>query len=131
MPPYVFIRQELKVRGKRIVRISGNDSQNGKAGLGRALPRHHEAENQSRKHAAPWKSGASAPRNPPKINRASAPVADAPAPINPPVKLLMAETTSSAHLQITRVTLSRVFNGKAGISAAMAIRLAAAIGHHT
>jgi addiction module HigA family antidote len=33
-----------------------------------------------------------------------------------------AVTTAAAHLRITRVTLSRVFNGKAGISAAMAIR---------
>jgi len=37
-------------------------------------------------------------------------------------------TTAAAHLSITRVTLSRVLNGKAGISAAMAIRLAAALG---
>src|SRR6266851_8124168 len=36
-------------------------------------------------------------------------------------------TTAAAHLRITRVTLSRVLNGKAGISAAMAIRLAAAL----
>jgi Helix-turn-helix len=34
------------------------------------------------------------------------------------------------HLRITRVTLSRVLNGKAGISADMAIRLAAALVHH-
>jgi addiction module HigA family antidote len=32
---------------------------------------------------------------------------------------------AAAHLRITRVTLSRVLNGKAGISAIMAIRLAA------
>jgi hypothetical protein len=38
-------------------------------------------------------------------------------------------TTAAAHLRITRVTLSRVLNGKAGISAAMASRLAAALGH--
>jgi addiction module HigA family antidote len=35
---------------------------------------------------------------------------------------------AAAHLRITRVTLSRVLNGKSGISAAMAIRLAAALG---
>lgn len=35
---------------------------------------------------------------------------------------------AAAHLRITRVTLSRVLNGKAGISASMAIRLAAALG---
>jgi antitoxin HigA-1 len=40
----------------------------------------------------------------------------------------LAVTTAAAHLRITRVTLSRVLNGKAGISAAMAIRLAAALG---
>jgi antitoxin HigA-1 len=40
----------------------------------------------------------------------------------------IAVTTAAAHLRITRVTLSRVLNGKAGISAAMAIRLAAALG---
>lgn len=32
------------------------------------------------------------------------------------------------HLRVTRVTLSRVLNGKAGISASMALRLAAALG---
>lgn len=32
------------------------------------------------------------------------------------------------HLGVTRVTLSRVLNGKAGISAGMALRLAAALG---
>ena len=37
-------------------------------------------------------------------------------------------TKAAAHLQITRVTLSRVLNGRAGISASMAIRLAAALG---
>jgi len=36
--------------------------------------------------------------------------------------------STAAHLRITRVTLSRVLNGKAGISANMAIRLAAALG---
>jgi antitoxin HigA-1 len=37
-------------------------------------------------------------------------------------------TKAAAHLRMTRVTLSRVLNGKAGISAAMAIRLGAALG---
>ena len=37
-------------------------------------------------------------------------------------------TTAAQHLRITRVTLSRVLNGKAGISASMALRLAAALG---
>jgi addiction module HigA family antidote len=37
-------------------------------------------------------------------------------------------TKAASHLRITRVTLSRVLNGKAGISASMAIRLAAALG---
>ena len=37
-------------------------------------------------------------------------------------------TTAAAHLRTTRVTLSRVPNGKTGVSAAMAIRLAAALG---
>jgi addiction module HigA family antidote len=40
----------------------------------------------------------------------------------------LAVTTAAAHLRTTRVTLSRVLNGKAGISAAMAIRLSAALG---
>ena len=40
----------------------------------------------------------------------------------------LAVSTAAAHLRVTRVTLSRVLNGKAGISAAMAIRLAAALG---
>jgi addiction module HigA family antidote len=40
----------------------------------------------------------------------------------------LAVTTAAAHLRTTRVTLSRVLNGKAGISASMAIRLAAALG---
>jgi antitoxin HigA-1 len=40
----------------------------------------------------------------------------------------LAVTRAAAHLRITRVTLSRVLNGKAGISAPMAIRLAAALG---
>lgn len=37
-------------------------------------------------------------------------------------------STAAAHLRTTRVTLSRVLNGKAGISASMALRLAAALG---
>jgi len=35
---------------------------------------------------------------------------------------------AAEHLRVTRVTLSRVLNGKAGISASMALRLAAALG---
>src|SRR4030081_2015646 len=35
---------------------------------------------------------------------------------------------AAAHLRVTRVTLSRLLNGKAGISASMALRLAAALG---
>jgi addiction module HigA family antidote len=37
-------------------------------------------------------------------------------------------TKAAAHLRITGVTLSRVLNGRAGISASMAIRLSAALG---
>ena len=40
----------------------------------------------------------------------------------------MAVSVAAAHLRTTRVTLSRLLNGKAGISASMAIRLAAALG---
>jgi len=40
----------------------------------------------------------------------------------------MAVSTAAAHLRVTRVTLSRVLNGKAGISANMALRLGAALG---
>jgi addiction module HigA family antidote len=40
----------------------------------------------------------------------------------------LAVTTAAAHLRITCMTLSRVLNGKAGVSATMAIRLAAALG---
>jgi len=40
----------------------------------------------------------------------------------------MAVSAAAAHLRVTRVTLSRVLNGKAGISASMALRLAAALG---
>jgi len=37
-------------------------------------------------------------------------------------------SVAANHLRVTRVTLSRVLNGKAGISAGMALRLAAALG---
>ena len=37
-------------------------------------------------------------------------------------------TDFAEHLGITRVTLSRLLNGKAGVSADMALRLAAALG---
>ncbi len=37
-------------------------------------------------------------------------------------------SAAAAHLRTTRVTLSRLLNGKAGISADMALRLAAALG---
>ena len=40
----------------------------------------------------------------------------------------MAVSSAAAHLRVTRVTLSRVLNGKAGISVAMALRLADALG---
>jgi antitoxin HigA-1 len=40
----------------------------------------------------------------------------------------MAVTAAARHLRVTRVTLSRVLNGKSGISANMALRLAAALG---
>jgi antitoxin HigA-1 len=40
----------------------------------------------------------------------------------------MAVSKAAAHLRVTRVTLSRVLNGKAGISASMALRLGAALG---
>jgi len=40
----------------------------------------------------------------------------------------LAVSTAADHLRVTRVTLSRVLNAKAGISAAMAIRLGAALG---
>ena len=40
----------------------------------------------------------------------------------------MAVSRAAAHLRVTRVTLSRVLNGKAGISANMALRLGAALG---
>ena len=40
----------------------------------------------------------------------------------------MAVSTAAENLHVTRVTLSRLLNGKAGISAGMALRLAAALG---
>ena len=40
----------------------------------------------------------------------------------------MAVSVAAEHLRVTRVTLSRVLNGKSGISANMALRLAAALG---
>ena len=40
----------------------------------------------------------------------------------------MRVSTAAAHLHVTRVSLSRVLNGKAGVSASMALRLAAALG---
>jgi addiction module HigA family antidote len=40
----------------------------------------------------------------------------------------MPVATAAQHLHVTRVTLSRVLNGKAGISASMALRLATALG---
>jgi addiction module HigA family antidote len=40
----------------------------------------------------------------------------------------MSVSAATEHLRTTRVTLSRVLNGKAGISANMAFRLAAALG---
>ena len=40
----------------------------------------------------------------------------------------LAVSRAAEHLHVTRVTLSRVLNGKAGISENMALRLAAALG---
>ena len=40
----------------------------------------------------------------------------------------MPVSAAAAHLRTTRVTLSRLLNGKAGISANMALRLASAFG---
>ena len=40
----------------------------------------------------------------------------------------MSVSAAADHLHVTRVTLSRVLNGKAGISASMALRLSAALG---
>jgi len=39
-------------------------------------------------------------------------------------------TSAARHLQVSRATLSRVLNGKAGISADMSLRLSAALGTH-
>ncbi|MGD0293455.1 MAG: HigA family addiction module antitoxin [Terracidiphilus sp.] len=39
-------------------------------------------------------------------------------------------TAAAKHLQVSRATLSRVLNGKAGISADMSLRLSAALGTH-
>ncbi len=39
-------------------------------------------------------------------------------------------TTAAKHLQVSRAALSRVLNGKAGISADMSLRLSAALGTH-
>jgi len=40
----------------------------------------------------------------------------------------MQVSAAAAHLRVSRVTLSRVLNGKAGISADMSLRLAEALG---
>jgi antitoxin HigA-1 len=39
-------------------------------------------------------------------------------------------TAAAKHLQVSRATLSRILNGKAGISADMSLRLSAAFGTH-
>jgi addiction module HigA family antidote len=39
-------------------------------------------------------------------------------------------TTAAKHLRVSRATLSRILNGKAGISADMSLRLSAAFGTH-
>jgi addiction module HigA family antidote len=39
-------------------------------------------------------------------------------------------TTAARHLQVSRATLSRILNGKSGISADMSLRLSAALGTH-
>jgi len=39
-------------------------------------------------------------------------------------------TTAARHLRVSRATLSRILNGKAGISADMSLRLSAAFGTH-
>jgi addiction module HigA family antidote len=39
----------------------------------------------------------------------------------------VAVSKAARHLRVTRVTLSRLLNGRAGISASMALRLAAAL----
>lgn len=40
----------------------------------------------------------------------------------------MPVSAAADHLRVTRVTMSRLLNGRAGISAKMALRLAAALG---
>ena len=40
-------------------------------------------------------------------------------------------TTAARHLKVSRATLSRILNGKAGISADMSLRLSAAFGTRT
>jgi addiction module HigA family antidote len=40
-------------------------------------------------------------------------------------------TTAAKHLQVSRATLSRVLNGKAGISADTSLRPSAALGTHS
>lgn len=40
-------------------------------------------------------------------------------------------TTAAKHLKVSRATLSRILNGKAGVSADMSLRLSAAFGTHT
>ncbi len=39
-------------------------------------------------------------------------------------------TTAAKHLKVSRATLSRILNGKAGVSADMSLRLSAAFGTH-
>ena len=39
-------------------------------------------------------------------------------------------TTAARHLHVSRATLSRILNGKAGVSADMSLRLSAAFGTH-
>ena len=39
-------------------------------------------------------------------------------------------TSAARHLHVSRATLSRILNGKAGISADMSLRLSAALGTH-
>jgi addiction module HigA family antidote len=39
-------------------------------------------------------------------------------------------TAAAKHLKVSRATLSRILNGKAGISADMSLRLSAAFGTH-
>jgi addiction module HigA family antidote len=39
-------------------------------------------------------------------------------------------TSAARHLQVSRATLSRILNGRAGISGDMSLRLSAALGTH-